>query len=46
MSGPGVPELFDIDFFEGGIYVVGNLQGNGTERFVVRWNVKYFKECR
>jgi hypothetical protein len=35
MSGQGVPELFDIDFLEGGIYVLGNLRYNGTEVFQV-----------
>ena len=35
MSGQGVPELFDIDFLEGGIYVLGNLRNNGTEIFQV-----------
>lgn len=35
LSGMGVPELFDIDFIEGGIYVVGTLRNNGTRRFEV-----------
>ncbi|WAQ95973.1 FAT4-like protein, partial [Mya arenaria] len=36
MSGQGVPELFDIDSFEGGIYVINSdlLMNNGTTRFV------------
>lgn len=35
MQGDGVPEMFDIDALEGGIYVLGNLRYNGTQVFRV-----------
>jgi len=37
MAGPGVPELFDIDSFEGAIWVMDTdlLRGNGTRQFIV-----------
>lgn len=38
MYGDGVPELFDIDFLEGDVYIVGNLLGNGTSPFRVSFH--------